>query len=358
MKSLLRLRHPSVAFFYGTTPPPDLLLMTELLWGSLYTLLHKMGPLGAGAGGLEGPIALRVVRDICRGMAYIHSRNVLHRDISSSNVLLTGGVAELTALVASNSEEPVAKLCDFGLSRPLDAGLTAAAGNLFYCAPEVYRGEQATAKSDVYSYALVAWEAYSGKVPFNDQKTPQLAAYSACAKGVRPPIDASIPPGIAFLMQDCWNADGQQRPTAEVVLAALDDMHRARATRADIARQDSGANDSTGAPPDTSANPLDASAHSDAGSPVGSDFNFPSFRDDGGSAEDGAAAVAYLKPSAYEGFGKMAPSAWSFGRTASDLSRGDGGGSAAAAAAAAAAGDAGADAPPAKEGDADAANTV
>jgi hypothetical protein len=40
VRTLGKLRHPNVAYFYGSTPPPDPLLVSELLWGSLYELLH------------------------------------------------------------------------------------------------------------------------------------------------------------------------------------------------------------------------------------------------------------------------------------------------------------------------------
>lgn len=221
---LNRLRHPNVTFFYGCTPPPEMLIVSELLWGSLFRLLHleKEDPHIP----MSDHTCFRIGKDIARGLDYIHSRNIVHRDISSSNVLLTGSKAELEAMAESANLNPLAKITDFGLSRNLDAGQTQAAGNLNYLAPEMFRGEAASQKTDVYSFSLLLWEIYNGKVPFSDQQSPQLAAFRAACENLRPPITDAVPTGIALLLQDCWRENCEERPSFDGVLTAMDELER------------------------------------------------------------------------------------------------------------------------------------
>jgi Protein tyrosine and serine/threonine kinase len=68
----------------------------------------------------------------------------------------------------------------------------------------------------VYSYGIVVWETYNGQIPFSDQSSPQLAAYSAAVNGLRPPLTDAVPTGVAFLVQDCWHANAALRPAFEV----------------------------------------------------------------------------------------------------------------------------------------------
>ena len=96
-----------------------------------------------------------------------HSGGVLHRDIKPSNLLLYGkGV----------------KLADFGLAKVMDSeSLTETShfiGTLKYAAPELFSGEKATAKSDLYSLALVFYELLTGEHPFGkDAAAGNTAAF-------------------------------------------------------------------------------------------------------------------------------------------------------------------------------------
>lgn len=123
---LAKLRHPNITNFYGVTSAPDHLIVTELLHGSLYRLLHfQSTPLSLA-------LKIRIAKDIACGAAYIHGLNpsIVHRDINSSNVLVTGDLAMLQRIVDEGRSESVAKLSDFGLSRSVERFMTQCTGQL------------------------------------------------------------------------------------------------------------------------------------------------------------------------------------------------------------------------------------
>jgi serine/threonine protein kinase len=130
VRVLAKLRHPNITTFYGVTTH-DSLIVTELLHGSLYKLLHVQDH------PLSEAIKRRIAKDVACGAAYIHGLNpsIVHRDINSSNVLLTGDITVLGRIVEENRNEPLAKLSDFGLSRSVERFMTQCTGNAYYLAP-------------------------------------------------------------------------------------------------------------------------------------------------------------------------------------------------------------------------------
>jgi serine/threonine protein kinase len=100
----------------------------------------------------SGPMALKVIRDVASGLAYAHSKNVLHRDVKPENILIFA--------------DRRAALTDFGVSRfAAQAGSTyTEAGTLGYMAPEQAYGRPRLG-SDVFSLGLIAYELLTGALP-------------------------------------------------------------------------------------------------------------------------------------------------------------------------------------------------
>lgn len=100
----------------------------------------------------SGRLALQVIRDVAAGLAYAHSKNVLHRDVKPENILLFA--------------DRRAALTDFGVSRfarKATATYTEA-GTLGYMAPEQAYGHPKLT-SDVFSLGLIAYELLAGVLP-------------------------------------------------------------------------------------------------------------------------------------------------------------------------------------------------
>jgi serine/threonine protein kinase len=121
-----RLRHMNIISFFGVTTYPDPLIILELMaGGSLHESLHPNHRLAP-------TLCWRISKDVAAGLLYLHTREppMVHRDLTSSNVLLTAPVPEL-ALRDLADNRPFAKLSDFGLTRSAEFYMTACTGNLY-----------------------------------------------------------------------------------------------------------------------------------------------------------------------------------------------------------------------------------
>lgn len=90
---------------------------------------------------------LRIIEQLCAGLAYAHAAGVIHRDIKPGNVIVDG--------------EGTVKILDFGLARIADAALTqghALMGTLPYMSPEQYAGSGVDHRSDVFAVGAVFYE--------------------------------------------------------------------------------------------------------------------------------------------------------------------------------------------------------
>lgn len=125
------------------------------------TQLVQGGDLGdriASDGPLPLDVALDVMAQLAEGLASAHGVGVIHRDVKPSNVLLR-----------PNDDGFHAYLCDFGIARGIEEGLTQAGvvvGTFGYLAPERCNGGSATPASDIYSLGCLLVTALTGTAPY------------------------------------------------------------------------------------------------------------------------------------------------------------------------------------------------
>lgn len=115
----------------------------------------------------EGKIMLLV--EMLQALAYLHRRGILHRDLKPSNVVVSDGNI---------------KVLDFGLSVRREQGATDASGTLSYMAPEVLLGQVADERADLYATGVIAYELFTGLLPFDD-----LSIYALIDKVLNRPFD-------------------------------------------------------------------------------------------------------------------------------------------------------------------------
>ena len=197
--------HEHVVRFVGVVDGTTLL--TELCaGGDLLRLLEGNAELG-------WPLRLRLAGDACRGLAYLHERGVMHRDVKAENVLL--------------SQDWRGKLCDFGMARDADENsqCKTLCGTPEYMAPELLLGE-------VEAYGLAADVFSLGCV------LVELATREACAtclvREARNMFEvdddilraklAGAPDSFVELAVQCLAGEDYERPLAEDAQAWLEEL--------------------------------------------------------------------------------------------------------------------------------------
>jgi HAMP domain-containing protein len=143
---------------------------------------------------LPTPVALRIAKQMCAGLAAAHEVGVIHRDIKPQNILIepTGGL----------------KIMDFGIARLTeDRGMTATGtvvGTPDYMSPEQARGAALDFRSDIYSTGVVLYEVFTGSLPF-DGDSPLAVVLKHVQE--KPPAPQSknprIDPRIASIVLKC-----------------------------------------------------------------------------------------------------------------------------------------------------------
>ncbi|KAL6777670.1 ROC104 [Auxenochlorella protothecoides x Auxenochlorella symbiontica] len=175
---------------------------------------------------------LRTAQEVAKGMAYIHSHDIVHGDLKPANVLLTTHRVDRRGYVA--------KVADFGLVRNAGgcgaagagglaglpgsqagrAGGGVALGTVAYAAPEVIAGGPATTASDVFAFGIMLWEMYHCCSVHSGVR--EHAVLAGVVQGtLRPVFDPGCPPAYAALARDCWAQESWKRPTFQEVLSRL-----------------------------------------------------------------------------------------------------------------------------------------
>jgi len=143
---------------------------------------------------------LRLARDIARGMEFLHSLQIIHRDLKSSNLLINSDIT--------------CKLIDFGTSSFLGKiGLEGATGTPQWMAPEVLKNGQYSLAADVYSFAIVMWELMTAQEPYENFQVFKIADF--VMQGGRPPVptDNFVSKEYVDMMSRCWDPEPIKRPT-------------------------------------------------------------------------------------------------------------------------------------------------
>ena len=156
----------------------------------------------------EGPMPVEAIvrygEQIADALSHAHQHGVVHRDLKSANILVT--------------PEGRVKILDFGLARHLEAdevgGKTLSlipsnqrgvVGTLHYIAPEVFRGEIADARSDIWALGVILYEMAMGRRPFRGKTAYELS--SLILNDSPPPLTASVPPALSAVIARtgfCW----------------------------------------------------------------------------------------------------------------------------------------------------------
>ncbi|XP_019953911.1 tyrosine-protein kinase ZAP-70 [Paralichthys olivaceus] len=146
---------------------------------------------------------VNLMHQVSMGMKYLEEKNFVHRDLAARNVLLV--------------TQQFAKISDFGLSKALGAddnyykARTAGKWPLKWYAPECINFHKFSSKSDVWSFGVTMWEAFSyGGKPYKKMKGPEVTRL--IESGSRMDCPVACPERMYTLMKECWTYKHEERP--------------------------------------------------------------------------------------------------------------------------------------------------
>lgn len=193
--------HPNIVEYIDSyLVGSDLWVVMELMDGGALTDIVEETE-------LDEDIIAAICKQALAGLALLHSKDIIHRDIKSDNLLLdkAGNV----------------KLTDFGFCAKLalpEAKRATMVGTPYWMAPEIIKQEQYGNKVDIWSLGIMVIEMIEGQPPYLDEE-PVKALYLIASKG-KP--DLSHPEDVSADLQDfldrCLQVDASKRWTAEQLL--------------------------------------------------------------------------------------------------------------------------------------------
>jgi len=253
---LTKVKHPNIVKvqYYDETPQP--FMVTEFcssgnLWNALRAEEIKASKrLAADAVDVPLPDDMplldlpALMKDIAEALAYLHAAGFAHRDIKSSNILLTW---------SEERRRIQAMLCDFGSAAPVNKmprrpkrgalekvlGLGKGwqpVGTMLWMAPEMLRppieGEELAGfggdKADIYALGIVLWECLNWRVPWVSESAPtrERVIDEVVNKRARLPAGKDASRTVASLLSSMFKTSPAERPSAAEVTIALSAMKR------------------------------------------------------------------------------------------------------------------------------------
>jgi serine/threonine protein kinase len=155
-------------------------------------------------------VVIQLALDLSRGLSYLHTKKIVHRDVKTENMLIDA--------------HRTLKIADFGVARveaqnPRD--MTGETGTLGYMAPEVLDGKPYNRRCDVYSFGICLWEIYCCDMPYPDLSFADVSS-AVVRQNLRPDIPRCCPSSLASIMRKCWDANADKRPEMDEVVRMLE----------------------------------------------------------------------------------------------------------------------------------------
>ncbi len=180
-RAAARLIHPNIATVFGVLEHDgQIVIASEWIEGRTLEGMHFPDR-------SSWPRALSIIAQLAAALDAAHRAGVVHRDIKPANVMLSDGGQ--------------IKLCDFGLARIEGGSMTFSelAGTPVRMAPEIWEGAECGRSADLFAFATVAYEMFTGRAPF-EGKTIASLAYQIVHEPHVPP--SKVNPGLAPAADD------------------------------------------------------------------------------------------------------------------------------------------------------------
>lgn len=211
-QAVAMLSHPNIVSVYDVSHSAGIeYIVMELVDGvTLKDYMKEKGPLPADE-------VVNFTTQIAKALAHAHERGIIHRDIKPQNIMLL--------------KDGLIKVADFGiasLQNEMDTPAEEAVGSVHYIAPEQARGQQADARSDIYSLGIVMYEMLTGQLPYNGDSAVEIAVKHMNATPVPPrAIAPDIPQSLENITLKAMNPSMDERyQSAKELLCDLDEYSR------------------------------------------------------------------------------------------------------------------------------------
>jgi serine/threonine protein kinase len=245
------IAHPTIATIFEVGEDgDDVFLAMELVLGkTLRQILEERGA------SLEIPEAVRVARDIARGLAKAHEAGIIHRDLKPENVMLGG--------------DGFIKILDFGLAKqsgapaggapdgfaPTATDFATVEGRILgtpgYMSPEQSKGKPVDARTDLFALGVVFYELLTGERPFRGSTAVEVLI--SVDRDPHPPPSAKnprVPPELDRIVARCLEKRPDDRfASCDDLIAALSSISLENAGDSSVALPPSNARAETPAPP-------------------------------------------------------------------------------------------------------------
>jgi hypothetical protein len=167
-----------------------------------------------------------IVRDICRGLAFLHSKNILHHDLRCKNILI--------------AEKMQAKIANFDFSHEFNSPIHFHSNYLAqWSAPEILRCISTTdkkqqdvviynVKCEIFSFGMLLWELGFQKIPYEEMSMNEISKY--VLNGGREALNIescsnSIQKGYYSIIKLAWDQEPSLRPGVQHILNMLQELY-------------------------------------------------------------------------------------------------------------------------------------
>ena len=224
-RSAASLSHPNIVSVYDRNESEDgshYIVMEYVSGGNLKERIRERGT-------LPPEEAIEIGLQVARGLGIAHARGIVHRDVKSQNVLLTG------------SGE--AKVADFGIARAVAASAVTKTGLVLgtahYLSPEQALGHPATPRSDLYSLGVVLYEMLTGVVPHDAETQVGIVMKHISGRPLPPgDVNPEVPEGLDAVVARLLARDPEDRyRDAAELIEDLERVQRGESPAVVAARQ-------------------------------------------------------------------------------------------------------------------------
>jgi serine/threonine protein kinase len=184
--------------------------------GTLGEYVEKNPP-----GGRANLEILEICMDIGSAGSYLHSRGIIHGDLTANNVLLKTQVHQpMTA-----SKGYVCKVCDFGLARILEGEtqeiITKSMGTVTHMPPEIFHLQMSklSPPADVYAFGILMWQIITGRRPYENFSAPQVVVQ--VVRGNYLQLPDTCWPELVPVYKSCTCKEPEERPSFDTLIQEM-----------------------------------------------------------------------------------------------------------------------------------------